>query len=394
MPPAEEAVLVCALSGRALARSARAAGFAPVVLDAFGDLDAREAAAAWRRVPVGPRWRFRRAPLLAAAARLAPPPIPLVWGSGFERAPDLLAELARGRPLWGTEPAAVRDAKDPIRFAAVARELGIPHPEVRSQAPENQRGWLCKRAGGAGGGHVHRAGPRPPRGRGWYWQREARGRAVSALVVGDGSAGAALLGTSEQRPASLPSRRRFRFGGAVAPARLTAGALARLGEAAAALAKHHGVRGLASVDALVAGDRVTVLEINPRPGASLDAYEQAYAVNLFDLHRRACGGNLPEAPLEPRRAAGSRIVHAHGTMRVPTGFIWPDWAADRTPALTRVRAGGPICTVLAQAGDAGAVWELLAARAEALHAALDRAMACAAAGSRGRRAQRVGMGAP
>jgi predicted ATP-grasp superfamily ATP-dependent carboligase len=233
----------------------------------------------------------------------------------------------------------------------------------------------------------------PPRGRGWYWQREASGRAVSALVVGDGSGRAAVLGTSEQRPACLPGRR-FRFGGAVAPARLTAGPLARLAEAAAALAEHHGVRGLASVDALVAGDRVAVLEINPRPGASLDAYEQAYAVNLFDLHRRACGGNLPEASLEPRRAAGSKIVHAHGTVHVPAGFVWPDWAADRTPALTRVRAGGPICTVLVQAGDAVAVWELLAARAEALHAALGRAMACAAASGRGRRAQRVGMGAP
>jgi predicted ATP-grasp superfamily ATP-dependent carboligase len=393
MPPAE-AVLICALSGRALARSARAAGFAPIVLDAFGDLDTREAAAAWRRVPVGPRWRFRRAPLLAAAARLAPPPVPLVWGSGFERAPDLLAELAGGRPLWGTEPAAVRAAKDPIRFAAVARELGVPHPEVRSQAPDSQRGWLCKRAGGAGGSHVHRAGPRPPRGRGWYWQRETRGRAVSALVAGHGSSGAAVLGTSEQQPGSLPGRRRFRFGGAVAPARLTAGALARLAEAAAALAERHGVKGLASIDALVVGDRVTVLEINPRPGATLDAYEQAYAVNLFDLHRRACEGSLPKAPLEPRHAAGSRIVHAQRTVRIPPGFVWPDWAADRTPALTRVRAGGPICTVLAQAGDAGAIWELLAARAEALHAALDRAIACAAAVSDGRRAQQTGIGTP
>jgi uncharacterized protein len=393
MPPAEGAVLICALSGRALARSARAAGFAPIVLDAFGDLDTREAAAAWRCLPVGPRWRFRRAPLLAAAARLAPPPIPLVWASGFERAPDLLAELAAGRLLWGTEPGAVRAAKDPIRFAAVARELGVPHPEVRPQAPESHRGWLCKRAGGAGGGHVHRAGRLPPRGRGWYWQREARGRAVSALVVGDGSGGAAVLGTSEQRPASPPGRR-FRFGGAVAPARLTAEALARLAEAAAALAKHHGIKGLASVDALVAGDRVTVLEINPRPGASLDAHELACAVNLFDLHRRACGGSLPEAPLEPRRAAGSRIVHAHRTLRLPPGFAWPDWAADRTPALTRVRAGGPICTVLAQAGDAGTVWELLAARADALHAALDRATACAAAASREGRARQVGVGTP
>ena len=59
MPPPER-VLICALSGRALAQAARAAGFAPIVLDAFGDLDTRAVAEAWQRVPVDGRWRFHR----------------------------------------------------------------------------------------------------------------------------------------------------------------------------------------------------------------------------------------------------------------------------------------------------------------------------------------------
>ena len=40
-----QSVLIAAFSGRTLAQSARRAGYEPLVVDAFGDLDTREAAA-------------------------------------------------------------------------------------------------------------------------------------------------------------------------------------------------------------------------------------------------------------------------------------------------------------------------------------------------------------
>lgn len=378
MPAPPEPVLIVALSGRALAQAARAAGFAPVVLDAFGDLDTREAAQAWARVPVDRRrWRFRRGPLLAAAARLAPPPIPLAWGSGFEAAAGLLAALARGRPLWGTAPAAVAAAKDPLAFAATAARLGVPHPETRATPPADPTGWLLKRRGAAGGGHVRRAAAdaATPSGRGWYWQRLAPGRPVSALVVADGGA-ARVLGFSEQWTDAAADRR-FRFKGVAVPARLSPAAERRLGEAAAALAVACGLRGLASVDALVAGaERVTVLEVNPRAGASLDAHAGAArdgAAGLFRLHRDACvgaAGRPPGAPPAPAGAAGAAIVRAPAALRIPERFAWPEWTADRTPPGTRVAAGAPLCTVLARAAGTAAVRRALAARERRLLATL------------------------
>lgn len=360
-----EPVLIAALSGRALAQSARRAGFAPVVLDAFADLDTREAAAAWAQVPVDRRWRFLARPLLAAAARLAPPPVPLVWGSGFEGLTDLLAELARGRPLWGTEPAAVRALKDPLAFARSVRELGFAHPETAARPPARPQGWLAKRAGAAGGGHVRPARTVPPRGRGWYWQRSAPGRPVSVLLVADGCR-ARVLGFSEQWP--VPGRR-FRFGGAAAPATLHPEAEDRLAAAALALAARFGLRGLASVDALVAGSRAVVLEVNPRPGASLDALEACLGVSLFALHRAACAGQLPEPPA-PRIAAGSAILYAPRALAVPPGFAWPAWTADRTPPGTAIAARGPICTLLATGPATTAVRTTLAAREALLLAML------------------------
>jgi predicted ATP-grasp superfamily ATP-dependent carboligase len=369
MPPPAEPVLICALSGRALAQAARAAGYLPIVLDAFGDLDMRAAAAAWARVPVDARWRFRRGALLAAARLLAPPDAPLVWGSGFERTPGLLAELAEGRPLWGTPPAVVRALKDPLRFAALARQVGVAHPVTRTLPPEPRAsGWLLKRAGAAGGGHVRRAagGTRRPLGRGWYWQREVPGRPVSALVVADGCGAVRVLGISEQWNAPWRGRR-FRFGGVAAPAMLPVATRERLCRDAALLAVAAGVRGLASVDALATPDGwIDVLEINPRPGASLDAYGHAFGMNLFRLHREACAGRLPETWTVDGGAAGSLIVYARRRVRIDPGAEWPAWSADRTPHGTLVAAGGPVCSVLATGADADEVRRRLARRASAI----------------------------
>ena len=361
MPPPER-VLICALSGRALAEAARAAGYAPIVLDAFGDLDTREAAVAWQRIPITRHWLLRRRPLLAAAARLAPPPIPLVWGSGFERAPGLLAELSAGRELWGCDAETVRALKDPRGFSATARGLGVPHPEVRFSRPRAATGWLVKRAGSAGGGHVRAASTRPPAGRGWYWQRRAPGTPHSAFMVGNGR-DARVLGLGRQLVAPA-SGRPFRFGGTLAPVSLAPVPARRASDAAAALAAHYRVRGLASVDLLVHGDEIVVLELNPRPGASLDAQRRSLGCDLFAIHVAACRGEQFLDVTGTRDTFASLIVHVDRSLVVPEGLTWPDWAADRSPSGTRIPRGGPVCTVLSEGEDARTVERSLQARAE------------------------------
>jgi predicted ATP-grasp superfamily ATP-dependent carboligase len=363
-----EPVLICALSARALADAARAAGFAPIVLDAFGDLDMRAVAAGWQRIPVDGSWRPRRGPLLAAAARLAPPPVPLVWGSGFERAPRLIAELAIGRELWGNAPEMVRAVKDPLGFAATTARLDIPHPEVRDSRPTDPDSWLAKRVGAAGGGHVRPATRRTPRGRGWYWQRRAAGAPLSALVVGNGDA-CRVLAFAHQLLSPSPDSR-YRFGGTLAPAVISPIARERLEEAALRLAAHYGLRGLASVDALVEGDVITVLELNPRPGGSLDAYRAVLELNLFAEHVAACRDRVLPTPVLADRVSGSFIVYATRATLVQSGFVWPEWAVDRSPGGTVIRSGGPICTVLARGAHIAEVGLTLARRANLIRGAL------------------------
>jgi predicted ATP-grasp superfamily ATP-dependent carboligase len=341
-----EPVLIVGLSGRALATSARAAGFAPIVLDAFADLDTEAAAASLERVPVDGDWRFDADALLGAAERLAPPPVPLVIGSGFDRHPDLLARLAARRELLGSPPEAIAAAKDPLRFAHLLEALGIPHPVMRLDLPPSPAGWLIKRVGGAGGGHVRRfqAGEKlePDR----YLQREQPGRPVSVLVAGDGRSAIALA-LSDQWPDPAPGRL-FRFGGAAAPAELSPDLESRLRSGASTIAAAVGLRGLGTVDTLVDDDAFSVLELNLRPGAAIDAYERASGTSLFALHVAAARGELRALPSSWPRAAASALLWAPEPMALDGTFRWPPWTADRTRGGTRIKAGAPVCTVLGE----------------------------------------------
>src|SRR5262249_51508872 len=92
---ASEAVLIAAISGRALALSARRGGYLPLVADFFGDQDT--VAAAQAHVPLGSEFAqgFREHDLASALERLARQhdPVGIVCGTGFEDRPQLLARL-------------------------------------------------------------------------------------------------------------------------------------------------------------------------------------------------------------------------------------------------------------------------------------------------------------
>lgn len=373
MPP--EPVLIVGLSGRALAASARRAGFAPIVLDAFRDVDTQACALASERVSIDQVWSFDEEKLLAAAPRLAPPPVPLVWCSGFERATGLLEKLARGRTLYGNPAAKAARIKDPFAFAARLAELGIAHPEVRRQPPDDPENWLIKRMGGAGGAHIRPAARGAPTREDEYYQRRVPGMPISAMILGDGVR-ARALSFSEQWADPAPDGRTFRFSGCAVPAVLPSRGLSdRLARAAETVASSYALRGIGSVDFLVDCDRFHLLEVNPRPGASLDACERAYGVSLFEAHVRACRGELGEPLPAPRRAAASIIVYARSELIVPHGMDWPDWAADRGPDGTVIFPGDPVCTAFGEAADASEARRQALHRAEKMLAHLERATA-------------------
>ena len=360
-----------AVSGRALAAAAGRAGYAPAVIDLFGDRDTRALAPGGVAVAGSLARGFRRQVLLAAAETLAPTG-GLVYGAGFEARPELLAELGRGRRLFGNTPETLARIKDPAAFFPLLDRLGIPHPAVALRRPAAPAGWLAKRVGGAGGVHVRPAEAAGGTGR-RYYQRRVAGRAVGALFLADGRR-ARLLGLSEQWPA--PDRRGprpYRFGGAARPAVIGRRQAREIGAAIGALVRDTGLVGLNSLDMMVDGDDFLVLEVNPRPGATLDIFDAA--PGLFGLHVAACAGRLKRSWRAPAGAAASAIAYADRPLKVGAAVRWPRWSADRPAAGSRIAPGEPVCTVLARARSATAARARARERVAAVLAALSSAAA-------------------
>jgi uncharacterized protein len=356
-------ILVAALSGRALAAAARRAGADIIVADFFGDLDTRDLAP-WRRLPgslaVGiDRRRLRRA--VSACGPLAG----IVCGAGFEHAPALLRDLAALAPLIGNGPETVAAAKDPFGFAACLSRLGLPHPAVWDRPPP-AGAFLCKRRGGAGGAHIRRTDVRAGAGRSRYYQAVAAGQPISALFAANGRA-ARMIGFSRQWSAPT-ARAPFRYGGCVGPIALPPRLAEAIAEACAALTVSLGLVGLNSLDMLVDGDDFTILEINPRPGATIDIFDAATPdALLWNWHLQAARGELPPGP-SPRQGAAraAAILYAEAATTIPPAMRWEDWVADLPAPRSVVPARAPICTVLADGPDAAAAEALVHARCAAL----------------------------
>jgi len=293
----------------------------------------------------GMRWSQLEPALDALAANAPSPVLGLVYGSGFEDRTGLLAKCGARWTLLGNDASVVAKVKVPEPFFAELARLSIPHPATTSERPGRSKGWLTKRGGGAGGSHVVLADQSEGSGP-VYFQKKVEGRPVSALFVGNGKA-ARVLGFSEQWAAPTPTSK-WRYGGAVCPADLPGAARRRMTEATERVAAAFQLTGLGSADFLVRGEDAFLLEINPRPGATLDIFDSE-DMPLLRLHFDAVGsGRLPDGPLERDDARAAAIVYAPEAVQVSPEMSWPDWAADQPKGGEWIDKNRPICTVWAR----------------------------------------------
>jgi predicted ATP-grasp superfamily ATP-dependent carboligase len=339
------AIIVVANSARALASSAKRAGFAPLSIDVFGDDDTREASLATVKLEGGLSDGLTLGNVAAAVEMLisAYEPIGLVYGAGFERRPETIAAIARKTRILGNEAEALKRAKDPLALARLCAAIGVSHPPVMFAAPAEPDHWLVKRRGGAGGAHIAAATDSRPLSPDCYFQRRVTGQAISALFVANGEK-AAIIGLSVQWTSPTPASP-FRYGGAAGPTAFAVPQAEEIGRAVASITSELGLVGLNSVDFLVSCDAVWVIEINPRPGATLDVFEPNEDA-LFAYHVAACQGRLTPVPMGSACKA-AEIVYAPCDMVSRAERNWPDWAVDRPSPGTRIAAGDPLCTTLA-----------------------------------------------
>lgn len=343
------ALLIAGVSGRALAAAARRAGYRALVADFFCDTDTRALAERTAILPGDLRRGIDGDSLLATLQRLATgeTPLAIVLGSGFERNPEMVDEVACHFPLAGNEASSIRRVKDPQVLAMDCAQLGIRHPAFRWDRPPDPANWVVKTAGGAGGTHVRRGGREEPAS-GRYFQRFVAGANISALFVGDGRR-ARIVGFSRQWTSPSPAAP-FRYGGAVRLARFDQSDAAMIGDWLSGVTARAGLVGLCSADLIRGPAGYHLVEINPRPGATIDIFDSADA-SLLEAHLRAARGEPFDLPRFADSMA-SEIAYAAVPVAPFPDFAWPDWTADRQSPGTSLSAGDPVCTVFASASSA------------------------------------------
>jgi predicted ATP-grasp superfamily ATP-dependent carboligase len=358
-------VIIVAASARAFVRAAATTGRRVIAADAFSDVDTRSIAT--RSLHLGyanggflaEEVRSRIVPLLSQG-------LGLVYGSGFESQPELLEELSRHGTVYGNSADTVRLLKSPDSFFALLSSLQIPFPEWSLHRPREAEGWLHKRIGGSGGTHVVPASSDV--GGAGYYQRKVAGEPISLLFLADG-AEVLVVGYNRQLLAptiAMPCR----YGGAVSQIELASRIRCSMLSFAANITRKLGLRGLNSLDCMVDGDDVRVLEINPRLSATFALYDaENSGASLFEAHLQACAGELsPALSAEPSQA--HLIYYAPFDLAVPAAMVWPDWVADVPEPASICRAEEPLCTVMASAANADEAYALARARTAALTALL------------------------
>lgn len=291
-------------------------------------------------------------------------PVGLVLAAGLEDDSALIEELSARYRLLGSAPRTISRIKNPQEFFGALHELGIPHPETRLDPPAEPRGWLIKRTGGSGGTHVL---PAPENGTrrkpGIYFQRMQPGEAVSVLgIVAKASTGFAF---SRQWTAPSPTQP-YRYGGAVGSITIEPDVEGRMLDAALAVSAAFDLQGLVSFDFLVEGEDALLIEVNPRPGATLDVFDDDKGT-LFQAHLVASepGGDpaaLMSAQWTPAPCRAAAYLYAdRAPLEVPA-VVWPSWTADRPAPGARIARHQPVATAFADAASPEEATELVKSR--------------------------------
>jgi uncharacterized protein len=399
-PPATT-ILIVGGSGRALAESAAAAGWAVYAADLFNDSDLQ--AVATHSIDVDPR-EYPQA-LIAAAARF--PVAPWCYTGAVENHPAVIDAIASCRRLAGNAGAAVNTVRDPLRLGAKARAAGLLFPETRF-SPTGlplDGSWLIKPLASASGRAIRPwTAATPPRcEEGMLWQQRVPGipHAASLIIAPHG---VRLVGLSRQligEPWSQGGP--FAYGGSVtlSPAEVPPQLVAAATAIGHMLGEQFQLVGAVGIDLVVDADgQPWILEVNPRVTASMELHERSTGISIAAAHLEACGLARQDMAHLSRngdgRAWAKAVLHTPASLPITnkqlavwdaTALAWAQADGGR-PAIADIPTPGqtlapraPVLTVFASGVSADAAVATLRARVSTLAASWQPAVSlpCAAA---------------
>ncbi len=337
-----------------LAQAAKNAGLKSLVIDIFADLDTQIYALDFRQIPA------------LSPEHLAPAVdyfiqhyavTQCIYGSGFEQHPDSLCYLQTRLTLLGNSPETFIRLQNKTEFFAILNRLNIPYPETSFVQPNETQDWLIKPSQGQGGVGIQRL---RNANQGLYskvyWQKYQTGSAHSVLFLANGQQ-CQVIGFNTQWTTRLNETDEFIFAGIINYSELSETSQVRIMGWLTKLVPVFNLTGLNSLDFIQHNAQSYVLEINPRPPASM----QLYQPNLLLKHIHTKTIDMAEqTKLLPLSIyTGYQIIYAPQDVCIPENHVWENNCLDIPAAGQICRTGQPICSIIAHKKQARAVLQAL-----------------------------------
>lgn len=361
-------LLLIAPSTRAMAESARRAGYSFVTLDFFGDADQKKICENYSlnhefKEEYSIENLFKHSQELDFTH--------VVYGSGFENHPDLVGKLEKMAIVLGNDSEALRKVRNWNHFFKALKKHGILFPETKLLPLEcarefvsSNKGWIIKPVKTGGGHSIYDAQTldvieedKELEDR-VLVQEYIPGKPVSSTIVV--SEESVCIGSARQLVGAHFNK--YRYVGNIAPLDTGAELLEELSCEIGEIFKLKGVNGID----FILSDELYVLEVNPRLTGSMEVIEKAYKLNVLDLHIKACTGEkLKIKKVKPKTFYGKKIIYADRKLRFNIRKT-PDFVKDIPHSNERIEADSPVCTVLGAGKTAKACYKNLITKEEKL----------------------------
>jgi methenyltetrahydromethanopterin cyclohydrolase len=339
-----------------LAQAAKNAGLKPLVIDLFADLDTQTYALDFQQIP-----DLTIDSLTPAVDYFIQhyPVNQLIYGSGFEQYPASLCYLQTRLNLLGNTPDTFNRVQNKVNFFAVLDNLNIPYPETLFTPPKDKQNWLIKPNTGQGGVDIQRLrNTNQGLNSNVYWQKYQHGSQHSVLFLANGQQ-VQIIGFNSQWTTRLSDSAEFIFAGIINHCPLNKKHQHQIIDWLIKLIPVFQLKGLNSLDFIHADGQSYILEINPRPPASMQLYNA-------DLLRRHIMTASPQQDWQSCLQStaqsgytGYQIVYAKQDIQIPPDYLWQTGCADLPAAGAMCKTGQPICSIIAHQTHAHAVMQAL-----------------------------------